>query len=554
MKKDRKGLIITLSIIAAIVAILVIIAILFFTTDLLKSDQDRFFKYLGKNVEILNEYLKNPNSAIEDTIKQNKYITKSDINFDLVSSDTEIANQTVPPRNFTIQYVAQSDPQNNMDSSQATIKFLTKDLFTIKYAHNQNLYALTSDEVFRGGTYLAVDNNNLKELAKKFGQLDINNIPNTINPFKLTDLLNLSQEDIKYLQETYLEVINREISKEHYFQRKSETIQIDNNQIIANGYGISLNGEEYKNFKISFLNTVKQDEKSLNLLLEKIKLLNPQSNLTIDTLKTNIENQITQISNQISISGINGITICVYEKNGELVRTEIEYEDNKYIINYEKTGNSIRAIISYEFNNLTQNDNNNNTDIQNTLTNQIDDEYIQIEGTQNNNTIVNDEQTNKETNNAFAIKQIEIAKEIKDTTVKSIIIVTLEMGDNKTIKLLLQNNANQDEEGMNYNTVVNINDSGITYFTIKLNTSMKPSNDVVVEQLTNENSATINNFTPEYMANIINSVKIRLRQLYEEKMQIAKTVQQEENTSQGLTQVDQNAPEANTIMQDTNTI
>ena len=125
---------------------------------------------------------------------------------------------------------------------------------------------------------------------------------------------------------------------------------------------------------------------------------------------------------------------------------------------------------------------------------------------------------------------------------------------NKTIKLLLQNNANQDEEGMNYNTVVNINDSGITYFTIKLNTSMKPSNDVVVEQLTNENSATINNFTPEYMANIINSVKIRLRQLYEEKMQIAKTVQQEENTSQGLTQVDQNAPEANTIMQDTNTI
>ena len=195
-----------------------------------------------------------------------------------------------------------------------------------------------------------------------------------------------------------------------------------------------------------------------------------------------------------------------------------------------------------------------NTDIQNTLTNQIDDEYIQIEGTQNNNTIVNDEQTNKQTNNAFAIKQIEIAKEIKDTTVKSIIIVTLEMGDNKTIKLLLQNNANQDEEGMNYNTVVNINDSGITYFTIKLNTSMKPSNDVVVEQLTNENSATINNFTPEYMANIINSVKIRLRQLYEEKMQIAKTVQQEENTSQGLTQVDQNAPEANTIMQDTNTI
>lgn len=534
MRNNRKGLIIVISIIVIIVVILSALGIIYFATDLLKSNQELFFKYLAKNVDIIETYTQEPDSKTIEDIKQNKHTTKTNIGFDLVSSDTSIANQTIPPRNFTIEYAGQADPQNNMNSSQSTIKFLTKDLFTLKYAHNQDLYALTSEEVLQGGLYLAVDNNNLKNLASKMGITDVSTIPNKIKPFELSDFMSFSEQNKKHIQDTYIEVINSEIPKDKYYSKKNVVIQNDSKDVKTNCYELKLTSAEYKKVIIAILNRLKQDDTTLNLILQKISIVDSETSTTLQDLKTSIDDKINQITNNQTIGGI---VISVYEKEGNLVRTQIEKEnEDKYIFDFVQTSNAIRTIISYEYNYSQKN---NPTTILENTNNIIDQEYMQIEG--NTNTV----QTNQSTqaiSKSTKIKQIEIAKQIEGTQSNSIIIFTLETGNDKIVKLSLQSkiSSNSQAREINSNTIININDSDITYFTIKANTTTNSSNDVVVEQLNDQNSAIVNNFNEGYIKKLVTDIYARLEKLYEEKMQIATTVQQEENASQGLNNTNTN--------------
>lgn len=548
MGRNKKSLIIVASIIAMIILLLITLLILFFTTDLFKNDQELFFKYLAKNGDIIQGYFKDPNENNKDIIKQGKHMVKTGINFDLVSSDPTIADQTLPPRNFSIQYVGQSDPQNQMNSSEATIKYLTKDLFKVKYAHTQDLYALTSDEVFAEGKYLGLDNNQLKEFAKKIGYTDVSKIPNRIENIDFSDIMNIKEEDKKYLQETYLRIIDSEISKNHYSSKKNVMIKIDAKEIKANCYTLTLNSNEYKNVLIALLNNLQQDDKTLNMILEKIMLIDSQTEMTLETLKTNIGAKI----NEISSKPIEDIIIRVYEKDGELVRTELEKQNqDKYTFDFEKNHNSIRSIVNYEYN---YSERNNVTNNQEPISNTIDEGYTQIGGFDNTkeNTVTN-VQPNETSNQQLTLKSIEIAKQIEGNQTNTIVIATFEMHD-KTVKISVQSKTTPDEQNqgtINNNIIININDSDVTYFTVKVNTILSATDTVIVEQVNEQNSFTANNFTPEYLKELIKSIQDQLKKIYNEKMQIASTVQQEENATNGLNQVDPDAPETNTITSNT---
>lgn len=171
MDKKKKVIIIVLVVIAIVVCIAIIGIILFTKTELFKTKQEMFAKYLGQNVEIIEQYIKDSNGAKMEQIKSAPYTVNSNIKLDLESSDPEIANQTTPPRNFNISYTKNADPQNNRDYSEVKIKYLTKELFTGQYAHDGDLHMvnginnITSEPIFN--IYLGIENNNLKQLARK---------------------------------------------------------------------------------------------------------------------------------------------------------------------------------------------------------------------------------------------------------------------------------------------------------------------------------------------------------------------------------------------------
>ncbi len=540
MGKNKKKTLIITGGITVILLVIVMGLVLYLTTDFLRSDQELFFKYFAGNLEVLDQYLQDPNASTMQALKSAPYTVNSDISFDLVSSNPEIANQTTPPRNFSIAYTKNADPENNKDTSEAKIKYLTKELFKAQYVHDGDLHvmngtnAITSAPVFN--VFLGIENNNLKQLAKKMGIEDVSKIPNRLEKISITDLLTLSEEQKEGLQELVVKVANTQISKDKYYHNHGVEIEIDTKQVNANCYGVTLDQEEYKNVIIALLNEISQNEAMISLLLQKIMLIDSQTDITAENLKQEIQNQVEQLR---TVQFASGITIEVYEANGKIVRTTISKNGvENYTFDYERGKDSIRTLISFNY----------QFEVGGSIPEETpgvtftEDGYQVIEGS-----AVERPTPEPEPPTVITIKSIEIAKQVSGNQNNIIAIVGGDVGDSR-VKISIQNKTepNTLQEGMNHNIIINISDSDITYFTIRANSNTKPVTSVALQELNQSNYAVFNNRTPQNIAQLINSIKAQLKKIYEQQMQVAKETQAQEDAN-GLTQIDPNAVESNTI-------
>ena len=495
MKKSKSKLIIGISIILVIAIIAIGGTYLYLTTDLFKGNDQLFFKYLAKNGEAIKQLTSN-DEMLNENITKNKYKEEAEMTFNIESSDTQIANQSIPAGNFNIKYFANVDPESNKKSSETTLRYLTTDLFTLKYIRNNDLYALKSDEVVN--KYLALDNNNLKEFATKFGIEDTSLIPNKIEQVNFKELFSITEEQQKAVLQKCLEVINTQISKDKYKSQKDVEITVNNQKITANAYSLELTQKEAIKVLTSFLEAIKNDDTMLNVVVDKINLLNKENPITINEVKDMLQNVIDNLN---SIQAINEetIKITVYASNGKLVRTEISVGEDLIYIDTEKNDTSSRVVISFEKNN----------------------ELLQDE----NNDLFNDEDMlygdNEFSGININLKKLELAKQTENNQNTDIAIVTLKSGE-ETIKVSLQSKTTINESIEN-NTIVNINVADNTYVTAKIDSKKVSSNDIVVEELTKENSATINNFTPQYIENLSQAISNRIQELFVKKLEIVNT-------------------------------
>lgn len=487
MKKSKTKVIVIVSIIVLIVASLAVGAILFFMTDVFKSNQELFYKYMAQNSEVIEILQKDGNEQnASNILEQSKYKTEGKVAFELTSNNTQIANQAVAPRNFTIDYTSKTDEVNKKASSETTIKFLTKDLFTLKYLRNEDLYALKSDEVLN--KYLALDNNNLKEFAQKMGIAGAVTIPNKIEDVNVNEVLQLSQQDQNTIIQKSMTIINNKIPKDRYTKKKNVAITVDNKEVIANAYKIELTQEELKSITKTILEDFQEDEAILNIFLNNTKLLIGEQATTKD-IQTVIKGVIEELDKQETEN--DSFILSVYEKEGNLIKTAIENAKGNVIsIDIARSSNAKRAIINFEYNS-------NSTAIQN-----------------------------------YKVKSIEIATKSIDNESEKDYIFTLENGDEIT-KLAIQNKVtnNLENGSLDRNIIMNFDFSNTTYFTVKLTSKSIIDNTLEIEELNTQNSVKVNDFTKEYTDQLIRSITERLVSLYNQKMQVIMITQQENATN-----------------------
>lgn len=492
MKKSKSKLIIGIIIAVVVVLIAIVGAFLYFTTDLFKGNRQLFFKYLAKNGEIIESV--SSTNKLEENVTKSKYKEEAEMTFNVESNDTQIANQSIPASNFSIKYLGKVDPENNKKSSETTLKYLSTDLFTLKYIRNNDLYALKSDEVVN--KYLAFDNNNLKEFAGKLGIEDTSTVPNKLQPIDFETLFSITKEQQKAILQKYMGVINEQISKDKYKNEKNVAITVNGKNVNANAYSLELSQDEVINVIDSLLNTLKEDDETLNILIEKIELLDSENTITVDDLKDILQNAIDNV-NDIQIINEETIKITVYESNGELVRTEISGGNDIIYIDPEKNDTDSRIVISFEKGNeLLQND-------------------------------LYDVDSGFGVNTGVTLRKLEIANQAQDNQNTNFVIVTFKMGE-ETIKVSTQSKTTIGDNVEN-NTVIQVNISDNTYITSKIKATKTVADDIEVEELTKENSATINNFTEQYINTLSQAIINRIQSLYTEKLQIVNT----QNTNNG---------------------
>lgn len=169
------------------------VAYAYFCTDLFKSNKQKFFKYFAKNIENmatlenkeLTNYLeKKQNQAYENS---GEFYANIDENTAKYFMSNDIYDEV---KKFKITFEGQKDLPNNYYKDTINLQYSNGEKLTFQLAKQDDYYGLMVDKILK--KYLTIENNNLKQFAKKLGVEDTSNIPDKIeikdySKYKFTD-------------------------------------------------------------------------------------------------------------------------------------------------------------------------------------------------------------------------------------------------------------------------------------------------------------------------------------------------------------------------------
>ena len=366
MKKQKtKKVIIIISIIVLLLLIIGIFTALYLTTDMFKSNEMLFAKYLGQNIEnfdsIKNEFF------IDEVkeFKEGKYSNNTEIEFNYiedVGTSNENADNII--NSLKLQIDGIESKEENYNYKKMNLLKNDENLLSLEYINVNNEYGLRFSDLYK--QFVIVENENLTELQNKIGNnSETVKLPENIDfNINVQEFFSFSQEEKEKIQEKYLNVIINNTAKENFSKQKNSKIQVNNQEILADSYTLTLTKEQLNDIYIKFLEEIKKDDIILGKI-EKIEQNIVNYGIEYD-LKNEFINSIDEtIQNIISNNiGSEETKIIVYAKNGYTLKTVIqvpEYEieidrKSQYLkINYYTLKNQTNLSIKF----LKENDNKN---------------------------------------------------------------------------------------------------------------------------------------------------------------------------------------------------
>lgn len=347
----KKGIIITIVIIILLIAIAVGGVMLYLFTDLFKSNQTLFLKYIDQTIQGMRYETNDQTKDIIEAQKENPYQIKGTLNFDYDGSENKQAEIL---KQIKVELETNANGQEEKSYTKASMLYQNQNLFNLEYANSNNIYALKSDEIVTA--FIGVRNENLKVLAQKLGMQDISNIPDRITPIDYEELLNISEEEKQHISDTYLPVIVNNIEKSKYSKQSNIPITKEGVKYNTTAYRLDLTSEDIANISVKLLETLKQDSITLNFIATKAKILNlPEEYTQVNNLTKQIDEQIKKIEDSEK-SPENGVSIVVYEEKGQTVLTEIIIKNNVKFTLYASNTNQKNSIYVMAENLSTSND------------------------------------------------------------------------------------------------------------------------------------------------------------------------------------------------------
>lgn len=340
----KKGLLI------AIIIILVLLvlaggtfAYLYFGTDLLKTDKQLFAKYLmqlgdeekGLFPKALDDFLVKK----ETTTYQNNGELSS--NYSLTDTNDTSMNEVINiMNNSKIQFQGSVDNANLKREENITLSYPDSVSLPFKYKSEGDIYAIQADIL--SPSYIGIENNNLKELAQKFGTTDVSQIPDKIE-LNSIESLNFTDEELKHINESYIMPIYNNLADEKF----TTTENADGTKT----HILTLTYTEALNIYIQTLETLKNDTMMLNKIISINAEISGDNNLTVEKLSQTIQDIIDGLPNTnekriiININQKDGITnnISVVVDNITFAFTK-SFNDENLSYNFNMFGDENQSI------------------------------------------------------------------------------------------------------------------------------------------------------------------------------------------------------------------
>lgn len=348
-----------------LIIIILLLIVLYINTDLFKTKEMLFWKYGLKQKDNIVEVLSDEEiKSFDEKLKESAYIKQGSITL-------EAENNLIQ----TIKLNFNEKGNENIDVINSEIQLLSNDkqIATFNFIKSDDFFLLNSNE--NNKQYLGFENKNLKQLVQKMGINNAEYIPNEIKEIDYYELFKINEEDKKYLQKKYIPELRKYINNKNYkkieniSKQKLKNIEIRDTKHI-DIYEMKISEEEFYSSIVDVLEIVKDDYRTLNMISQKLAIINNENeNTDIEAIKNYINNVISIIRKK-EYSDKDFIYVLLYKKENEIVRTElciknnrtiaIEARDNQIIINqYDVKSNladvkSFNGIINIVLNNITE--------------------------------------------------------------------------------------------------------------------------------------------------------------------------------------------------------
>ena len=274
-----------------IIILLLIVAIccMYFFTDLFKSNKELFFKYTAQIVQQEDGFLDNSLLQYLDNKKSNPYEDNGSIDFNITIPDMGQDEETL--NNFNISFSGKVDNANLKNEQSISLNYSDDVKFPFYYRKADGVQGIKTDYI--GSKYVATkDGEEIEGVDLGLETLD-----------KITSFNNIQipYNEIQNIKNTYFDNILNQISNDK-FSKISEENRV--------GYVLSLSDEELKNVLTEFLETLKNDENTLNSLNNLLGLQQSSSKIRV----TDIDESIKELED----AELGDIKITVYESDGKI--------------------------------------------------------------------------------------------------------------------------------------------------------------------------------------------------------------------------------------------
>lgn len=348
MQKKNKKILIILIILCIILILGITFSILYFATDLFKSNQELFLKYASKAFENSEDsFIGTDISEYFNKKEQTPYQNQGTLTPNISTQNGQEQFENV--NNFDISYTGGIDNLNSRLKEDISLNYSNDSKMEFSYQKVGEQIGLQTDYV--NSKYVVSTAEEIPNL-----DADLGNVIEVLSKIQELKNIDLSWEEIARIRDTYFNVLSSNLTEDNFVKVSSSDVT---------GYQLNITGDELKNITLKLLETLQNDTETLDKINEYLKVQSSSNSITVNDIAKLIED----INNNQDILN-KTVKITVYVNGGNLNRLEININENilditknkvdtnvGYNISFKGTGdNPVNILLNLNFTNITSNE------------------------------------------------------------------------------------------------------------------------------------------------------------------------------------------------------
>lgn len=309
-------------------------AYVYFVTDLFKTPEQLFKKYLLSNVLQLAQVNVAPFNEIEE--RSETEVTEYTLNIGFDPQKIEGIEETEEAEKYDGKVILTTDIPNRNKNLEILVNKANKEFFNGKIALTDETFGVKVPDLY--DNYLAVENRDFKKIAETFNLPEeiIAQIPDKL-PSAMTEE---EQELLNQLSTKFITKITEPFGENSYIAEKNLVITINGKEILSDRYTLAVSSQTIYNSFTTAISELLEDPDFATLCKDRI---------TDEQLKT-IKEGYKDLISEINVEEIEDktIKISVYVADKKTVKTELSVDENKAYVTIGNNENE--SIITFVVN------------------------------------------------------------------------------------------------------------------------------------------------------------------------------------------------------------